>query len=311
MIEAERNLSEGDLKDATENLKTVVAQNNELSPQALVKMVDADIQRGTDITIETHDLVESYAFQFRDTDVGRELTRVSILAKASLGDFAKAFSAIRAAENEPYAAKTMLQITEVLSRIPDDFTFMRHALNLTSVERASLTSDLQNNLAERLLELGFPSQAADFVKAGASEDADRKRRIIRAKIALAENLPRRAEADLLGLSGADVDAIRAEARNLVGDYMNAQTEFSEAGLDGRRQQAAWLAGDWDTLSESSDPVLASTARMIIDAGNPDNPEGTQGELARNRDLISQSASARETLGALLSEMDVNEAPLSD
>jgi len=189
-----------------------------------------------------------------------------------------------------------------------DREFLLRVLNAAPL---TLPSDVENNTARRLLELGFADAANGFLKSPADISEQRTRRILRAEIALSLSRPLDAEAELLGVEGEDADRLRVQARELVGDYAGALRSVNILDEAEQRRELAWLAGDWSTLAEGEQDLLAQTAQLAIahDRNSAENEFDTRapGFLRQARNLITDSQEARSVLEALLTEFAVDTA----
>jgi len=307
MIEADMHLDVGSLDEASNVLEEVVEENTELSPGALVKMIDSDMTRGHRVQPETVDLVASYVFEYQDTPSVENLKRVLVLARASAGQFDAALKNLSEIENN-FERKSLLSIIfERIQAEADEAEFLRLSFAMPEDHRSGLEPALGNTMAERLLDIGFPEAAAEFVKFAADGADGRERRILRAKIALSQNRPRRAEGDVLGLSGLKVDEIRAKARAMTGDFKAAKNVYAAAGLSDEEMEAAWLAGDWKSVQNSENSTIANTAELLLQAEATTAETDNRTSLESNRSLLEESAGARDTLRALLAEMELGDA----
>ncbi len=308
MAGAELHLAKGELEPAAEALDEVVASNTELSPEALAKMVDARLGLGEAIDLETTQLVEAYALEYRESEIAADLQRVLILARASLGDFDRVFNELRKLSVTAPAAVPPLRNHAIheLAQVADDPSFFKHTLNQSAQVRNQLAPNVSNLVAERLLELGFYDEADTFLRQGADGVDGRQRRVLRARSALGQVKPRRAEADLLGLHGADVEILRAQALSLSGEHQAASTLYAEANQERKALDEAWLASDWSLLEQSSDPELAQLSRLL-DSETDTAIAAIEGELARDQALLDDSIKSRTQLTRVLRKYEMNTA----
>ncbi len=302
LAEAEIERNRGDAEKAQETRKQVVAENAAESPLALAKIIEDEIAAGRSIPRKTAELAAAFAFENRGGENGPLLGWADSLAHAGAGQFDAAFDKLDALSPEnPHADPDA--IFDLLLRTTADAEFIKHLFGRIE-QAAGLAPDLANRLARRALELGFPDQAAEMLTAPATGTAVRERRLLRAEVALALSRPRQAEAELLGHSGPDVDALRARARSMAGDHAVAAQVFSSLEADDETLRAAFLAGEWEQLADSDDPVLAALARLKL--ADTEASETLPGVLARNRALLEQSSDIRSTLDQLLSSFSVDE-----
>jgi cell division septum initiation protein DivIVA len=217
------------------------------------------------------------------------------LARAAAGQFAEAFEKLDTLRSDNRFARPET-IYSLLRTTTPDVDFARYLLSRLD-HAATLPADETNRLAARLLEMGFAQEAGDLLGHGAEREAGRERRILRAETALAMKRPRQAEAEVLGLSGIDVDTLRARARTMAGDHAVAASVYSALDAQTESRRAAFLAGDWDRLAKSSDPLLAQIARGKLSVPSTQNEE--DGVLTRNRRLLDQSSNSRQMLDELL------------
>lgn len=306
MAEANLALDRGELQAAQELLESVVEANATMSPVALIALVDAKLSGNEPISAETATLAAAYAHEQRDTELGPDLRRVHVLARSQSNQFDAAFDALdrlRQEDGRSSSHKLRSQVFDLLTKNADDVTFMRFSLLQSQVDISQLDEDVANGMADRLLILGFPDLAAPLIRDPALGSDHRTRRILRARIALASDRPRQAEAEVIGLHGVDIDHLVAQARSMMGDHSAAIKIFDSMRSTDKALRAAWLSENWDRLAESDDPLYAEIAALVEQSLPGENPqtdsEANSGVLAENRRLLGQSAAARSVLSALL------------
>lgn len=307
LAEAEISLDDKSEAAALALLNDVAANNGQLSPEALVRMIDIEIAAGRPISTETALLAESYALEYRTTPIAQDLWRVNVLALAASQQFAKAFAMLADASDPSEAQGLWSAVLATLTREADDLTFARWAMNVPSAVRGTLSSDTGNAVTSRLLGLGFANMAEQFVVGAAEGAAGRARKILRARIALDQNRPRRAEAELTGLSGPEIDQLRAEARLATGDFAASQQLFRSLDARTNETRAAFLAGNWDRLREVGEPELAEFGALAstppTDIPAPDDPA----PLAAGNGLLDESARARAIISEMLARLELDQA----
>lgn len=298
--------------DATEAeplLAGVAAANSPDSPSALAALIDTLLKKGDPVPPDLVDLAEAYAVERRGQPDGPLAAEAAILAIAADGRHAEALDRLEArdgAEGVDRAA-TRSRIAALVTKDADDTNFLGLARRIGEQTPEDLDPAVANAMAERLFDLGF-GDAALSVLVGPSEGAvNRDRRLLRARIALADRRPRRAEAELLGLDGPEVDRLRAEAASLTGNHEMASRAFAALNDTARAQREAWRAGDWSRLDDGPDRTL-SRAGALLTAPQDAAPSEEFGVLARNRDLLDRSTTSRDVLDQLLQDTRVNPDP---
>jgi len=311
LAQAKLSLDSENHEQAIRPLESVVEKNTGASPEALIALIDTSVSRGEAIDQAKVDLAASYMFENRRSPLAKDLSRAYILALAYSDQFEKAFRQILMEKDD--SSNLMLEQTmpKVMNRLISHASDREFLLRVLNAAPLTLPSDVENNTARRLLELGFADAASGFLKSPADISEQRARRILRAEIALALSRPLDAEAELLGVEGEDADRLRVQARELAGDYAGALRSVNIQDKAEQRRELAWLAGDWSTLAEGDQDLLAQTAQLAIahDRNNAENEFDTRapGFLRQARNLITDSQEARSVLEALLTEFAIDTA----
>ncbi len=299
-LKAELALAEGETEDAARQLRAVAEAGAANSARALARLVEIQIAERRPIPRDLAELAGAYALENRDGRLSADTARAYVLALAASGQFDRAFATADRMNERLGTASGDVRGTMagLLADDADDITFLRHVFAGSVGRPADLDDKIGNRVAARLLKAGFTERASRVLAGGAEADAGRARRLLRAEIALAQDLPRQALADLLGLVGRDANLLRAQARSLAGDHAAARELFEASGDSDRARREAWLAGEWRALSDTEDPARASLA-TALQGPAPDTATGTAPEkvLARNRALLEQS----DALDAALSK----------
>ena len=292
--------------------REIIAKNSDVSPEALLHYTNSTLDHGEAVDAETIGLLESYRTQYRETPMAADLARAEILAHAASGNFPAAFT-LYDSERANLMPAVQDEVVNALSRdlalhgAGPVFTrlYFSHA---TEISNKSDPGSM-NAVAQRLLDLGLPEVADRVLAEGADGEVGRTRRLLRARAALDMNLPRRAEAELTGLQGEDVAALRAEAHLANADYIEAETLFSQAGETEQAATAAWLARNWDSLRRDEEAARARLADVVASqqAEPVEIPVVGPPTLAASRAALSQSSETRDALQELLSTLQVDTA----
>lgn len=310
----ERAISEagkGSRDTAIKTLESVVAAGAEPSATALVKLIDYKLEAKEPISFEMAQLAEAYAKENDGLPISDQLRWAQVIALASSGAFDAAFALMQTLEESISTKRPNLK-SDVLGLLvdnSDDMQFLRHALPFGAGEVPPITPVVANGLASRLLELGFPEAARQVTSATVPENLDRNSGVLNAKVALALGQPRKAEVELLGFEGEDVNLLRARARSMAGEHAAAGDLYAAAKQPQAALHEKWLAEDWQSLDGSENPAVSQLASVLsAKAGaEADNSEGAA-ELAENRRLLETSTAIRESIQAVL---QATPTPVSD
>jgi hypothetical protein len=186
----------------------------------------------------------------------------------------------------------------------DDIEFLRQILGEPKESFARMPADLTREIAQRALTLGFADVADEILSVASRSVTEPEQRLLRAEIALAQDLPHLAEAEIIGLASPDADTLRARARTSLGDYAGAMRYAEGLQDEAAKQQAAWLAQDWQSLLLAGDPSTQNLAQAMTQAA----PDQAGGLLQFNQALIDQSTATRSALSALLASTAISDPP---
>ncbi|MEI4195608.1 hypothetical protein [Roseovarius sp. E0-M6] len=300
LARAEAGLASGTEGASEADLDAVVAGNSNHAATALVHSIDTRLAAGRGIAEDMAELAGSYALEFRDEPVGKDLIRAYIAAIAGAGDFGRAFTEFeRLTPDLDEAAVIGLNdvLMQLLERNAKDLTFIAQSIRFSPEDVPLLDTVVANTVAQRLLSLGFPDAASRFVDQPAEGRAGRDRRIIRAEIALSLGHPRNAEVALLGLQDDEANLLRAQAREMTGETDAARILFASAGRDKDARRTAIEAEDWAQVPGDTAPDIAELAAGLTDGAEPENPEAP---LGSGRALLTESSVSRQRIKAMLS-----------
>lgn len=181
--------------------------------------------------------------------------------------------------------------------------FAHWAMNVPPEFQTILDPDISNAVADRLIALGFAAAAEIFLAGRAEDDSARLRKTLRARAALLQNRPRRAEAELTGLAGADIDRLRAETRLATGDFATSQRLFRSIDATANEVEAAFLAGNWPRVSEVGPEGMAAFGALALEPA-PIIPDLTEDEpLQIGRTLLSDSERTRAVIASMLNAVE--------
>ena len=192
-------------------LKIPAEADVEISPEALIRLVEAEVHAGRAVLYETVDLVASYVHQYRDTEREAELQDALVLAYSYSSQFENAWKLLTDLENKRPGGQAWKAFFDALQMHGTDFEFLRYGA-LLSDRSAQLSSLQAQKAAKRFLQMGFPDLAQAYVQAPSNGEAEHDRRMMLAQIALEQGKVLTAKAELLGVSGKDAAALMARIR---------------------------------------------------------------------------------------------------
>ena len=300
LAKADLELTRGDVEAAQGRLEAIVASNDQQSAEALIRYVNTQLDAEIEIAPDIATLVEAYVVEMRDDPLGEELQRTHVLALAKSDQFDSAFDVLRLMRPSGSISDTETlhsTLLFLLARNANDITFLKHAFPAIVEPGNTLSARTTDAFAQRLADLGFFSEAKQFLSTQSSTPVTRKRKILLAQISLGLSQPRVALAQLSGVAGDSADSLRAHANVNAGYHDAAYKLFSSLGDEGRRMQAAWLSENWQQLLAVDDPVLGPVAELT--SSSLDTSNTSKGVLKRMQGAVEESANARRVVEQLL------------
>lgn len=298
---AQVNLDRGQVEIGTTQLIEAIEENTEQSPNALISFIDAQLQAGLPIDKEKADLVEAYAKELEDTELGPELRRVHILALIKSKEFDRAFEAsaeLGGDENTTEAISLRREILRQLISTASDIVFLDHIFVQTDQGIEQLSPIDRRNLARRFLDLGFAVRAEAILENVPLQSRDDDYKLLAAGTSLALRKPFKAQAEILGLTSEAAELLRAKAKQMAGDNVEAHDLYVQLGRPQEAADTAWLANDWRSLTP---PETATVFGRVssLSSGRNDVTSTSEGMLRRSTSLLQESVNARQVLTDLL------------
>lgn len=302
----------GDTETEEQELMKSLATGSEHSPEALIRLIANIYETGDTVAPDLHDLAAAYALEYRNTDKGTELRRTNAIALALAGQFDGAFETLPDIEKRDGAANRQLALNPLLALLTkraDDVTFSRLAMISALRSASDVPSDTGNEIARRMLDLGFSDLAAPWVEPTENPATD-TRRIIRAEIALKNQLPNRAMVELLGLSGPKAAKLRAQAMWQEGEYQQAGQMLAAVGEYDEAARGFWMAETWGEVPEQAVDRYAQIVAGSVDLRDSGAETTPLTPLAEARALMQGSSVARSGIAELLQSATVESAQKS-
>lgn len=294
-------IDEGDTEGGTAKLEDVIDDNAPQSPEALIRLVETRLEANQPIDTETAGLVEAYAEELQETELGPDLRRAHVLALLKSGQFDRAFEAAKAlggdAETEE-AIELRLHLVKEITVAAEDVVFLDHIFTQAPKDIARLRLRDKLQLAQRLLDLGFADRAQAVIATIPDRPWIPERQVLEAQIALALAQPEQAQAALIGLETDEATILRAEAKKMAGEHDQAADLFTAAERLDQAADAAWLAETLQSETLATNPLFAP----VVEVAETDVAVSTQtlGMLARTDAALTESQKARAALAELLS-----------
>ncbi|MGR3711982.1 MAG: hypothetical protein ACU0A6_02530 [Shimia sp.] len=310
MAQATLDTELGDSDAAQRRLEKVAAQNSPMAPAALVSLIASHVEQDLALPVETVALVGALAVEHKAGFMGADLRRAHAQARMLSRNYSSAFSVVdeisRIDGLEP-AKNARSEVVASLMQHAESFDVITFTISQKLTDPEMLDAETGVDLAQTMYGLGFLDQTKRAIQSIHIDHVTPELHLLKAKIALDEDLPRRAEAELLGVTGVEADTLRAQARSKSGDHLAAANILQEMGETERAAFEAWLGGDISGLSALEIDVYQRVEAMLKSAENTAAADDSQvGLLGRNRSLLSGSEDARDALSELLNMHTVTE-----
>lgn len=305
LAKAEIEIDKGSLAEGKDTLEDVIDDNTDQSPEALIALIDTQLAAGLPVTPETAGLVEAYAKELKNSELGPDLRRAHVLALAKSGQFDRAFeqkTELGGNDETAEAIKLRLLLVQELTTAAGDVVFLDHVFRLSSRDIERLPPRHKMALAARLQDLGFSGLAQEVVATVPERPLNPERQILAARIAIDLSKPQMAKAALGELSGPEVAPLLAEANRMAGEYAIASELFLATDRADAAARAAWLADEPLADQLGDDPLFGPTIELTQNALAPSTQ--IDGMIARSQAALEESEAARQTLRDLLAAPDL-------
>lgn len=300
LADAELEIAEGYILEATSSLAQLVADNSIQSPQALITLIETSFEKDQAISVETAELAAAFARELRDTELGLSMHRAHLLSLIATNQFDAVFEdkqyLFSTRKRAEYATIPAIAIA-ALTQSGEDIVFLDHALALKKQELSALEPNIILQLAKRLLALGFDEAAQNAVSLIPPRPRSKNRQLLAARIALSLQQPFKAMAELIGIEDKEAKRLKAEASHMAGAHDDANAFYRSSEDSDQAARSAWLAEDWRNDILASDPILGPIAALSLTESPQDfSPNGM---LRRSADALGESESTRSALNNLL------------
>ncbi len=294
---AHLHLAEGNDIVAENTLTDIVQRNNEMSPQAVLDLVETRLKNGHEISPDIVVTAQALAFEHRKTQLGDALTRSAILASMRNGDADTALGLI-AEMSEKGRADMLPEFMDKAVTSAPDIAFLRATYAVLSQGAASaLSNDTNLAVSRRLLDLGFVDASASILEFAHTGEESEK---LHAELALADGAPETALGYIEGKTDAGAALLQGRAFTQMGDFSTAMAVYETADVETPLSGLAWQSGDWEAISRFGRPSQQSFANLKLAAA--DGEQGfdvSEPSLADTRSALDRSATLTDAISELL------------
>jgi hypothetical protein len=307
-VDGEMLLAQADLAtlngrdDDAEALVAQAAQSDGAAAvEALSKKVLRAFEARSTLSPDVPELLASYLTEHRNGEHGRDLRHSLAVANALTGDFdaaATEIATIATRDGNAAAREAGGKVLWLATERASDVDFLRLAIGARDMATDDLA--LQTAIARRLVALGLPDPADEMLAEGAYGGLEAERRLLRARVALLRDLPRRALLELLGDTSDPALELRALAHARLAEHEVASKYFRDAANHTNAERELWLAEDWAGLQALVEPgpYGQSVRALMATADTPDIGE-ERGPLSHGHALLRNSAQTREIVEQMM------------
>jgi hypothetical protein len=210
-----------------------------------------------------------------------------VLALAASGAFDAAFAGL------PESPDATEKVWELAVNLAPDDAFLTHAVQEVGQPLPQLSDNLRQSLARRLLGLGLPDPAQNWLDGVAEVDP-----ILAAQIALGQHDGRKALVALAGLEGDEAQALSLHALDLIGQDAPRAAALAKAEKPDAAALALARAGDWTALAQSDVETWKTLASQLAASPPSDAP------IAHGHALVTAGEGTRAAVEALLASLPV-------
>ena len=273
-----------------------MAEGNQEAPRALISFINQQVEKGDEISAEIALLAESFALQFRGTEIERDLIAAHMIALAKSRQFDAAFTLLYSQTEESRALMRRSSDTlfETLTDTSDDVTFLKYAALLLDDPHVSVSERVRMCMGERSLDIGFVDMA-DRLLLSVSKAVETSQFVqLKARLLLMQGRAFEALDLLARLDLPTQTPAMAEAYFAAGAFDAAAGVFRELGEDRQHFEAAYRSASSPVEGLQNAGVVESLRRV-----RQTIPEIDTDSLQGIAQLIEASEAARADIDQLL------------
>lgn len=297
-LQAER----GDDDEVLEELTTLAETDGRMTPEALLGLLSLNQINDTPLDESLLSLAAALRFENRGTQIADDLAVAEFESWLKANEFGRAENLLKSiVSGLPAETASMLQnrFASALSDRSPDRLFLDFAFDETTFP---LSPENQNMVAARLLSLGFPERAKDFLDGPAVGAPMAERRYLRAAAAVELEDYENVDAILAGVSSLRANVLRGLVAARQSGYLLPLPEavLDEQAVTESTDNAVlqdWRQGNWDQLTTIDDALLrTATSLVLTENATPPDPVAP---LAQGADLLAQSEELRSVVDELM------------
>lgn len=297
IVSAELAARMTDASRAEEILIGYTDQGGRMMPEILLDYFQANAQTGRPPNPDALAHADIMRFEYRNQPILPQIVIAQILA-------------LLRADAPERAVAVFDQEHEGLT--PDEVAGVKTAIMTSYLEKGSdpafleqafgpmalgIEANVQNQVAGRLLALGFPDRASVLVATGVRGTDMAERRYLRAQAQLDAGKAGEALVTLSGLTTDRAAILRKQAELSLQENLAASTYGASDAIS-----RAWRDGDWGTLAVGPDDVLRQVSNAVL--AEVEQPQPTAPPtLADGRNILAQSVQARALLDQVLTRFE--------
>lgn len=238
----------GDDADAIKELETLSEDFSNISPQALIDLVDLKASQNQAVSPKLALVAEALAWQERGTPQSDALNAADALAHLLSANFDISLAKFNALTKR--TPEFIDQYVGLAAQNLDDRLFAEFVLGTPTMDNTILSQSTSLDVAHRLITLGFYDRAKDFLvehPIGTTKDSQA---LALAKIDLAEFRPNQAISLLDGLDSDVANSVRLKAVIAAENWQRAAETIKYSDIDSMTAAIALETGFIDVLPET-------------------------------------------------------------
>lgn len=294
----------GEPERSQELLNALLVGSDPEAPAALIALINGKISRNELIEADLALAVESFAFEFENSELGEPFAKARVLAAAGSGQYAKAFEALisaRARVTRQSVSQLENTILTLITERGGDMEFLEATLNRFDFSEGNWEPHKVLKAANRLLSIGFLTEAEEMALATPEGFHPTRKKLLLAEIMIKKSDGERALGYLKDLTSDTAKRLRAEALLLNGLNEQAHSAYLALNADDEAAFAAWTAENWASLVAPEHPVFGPS--VSLSGTKSPNLSADDNLLAESAAAIRSSTEARSAIAELLKNTD--------